>query len=106
MKRKKYGNRSCYSDGIRFDSALEAEYYNQLKLLKKAGHIRDFSRQVTFRFYVNEKLICSHRVDFLVVNSEGSEEVHEVKGFATDVWNIKRKLFEALYPEIPYKVVN
>jgi len=34
----------------------------------------------------------------------GGFEFHEVKGYATDVWKIKKKLVEALYPEIPYIV--
>lgn len=102
---KKYGNCSCTVDGIRFDSRREADYYGQLKIEQRAGLILNFERQVTFELAVNGKKICAHRVDFLVHYRGGRREVREVKGFATAEWDIKRKLFEAIYPEIPYKVI-
>ena len=103
---KKYGNKTCFVDGIRFDSRREADYYGQLKIEKKAKMILAFERQIEFDLIVNGHKICAHRVDFYVTVSPGKKEVREVKGFATDVWNLKRKLFEALYPEIPYKVIR
>jgi len=114
----KYRAVTCFRDGIRFDSRKEADYYVKLKLLKRAKIIKDFKRQVTFPLFGCEALlpgekakivkiekVADHRVDFVVSFPDGREEVHEVKGFATDVWNLKRKLFEANYPGIPYRVV-
>ena len=75
-------------------------------MLKAAGVIKDYEIQKTYPLIVNGKTVCSHRVDFIVYPINGTMEVHEAKGFATDVWDLKRKLFEAVYPEIPYVVVR
>lgn len=106
FRSRKYGNKTCFVDGIRFDSRREADYYGQLKLEKKARLILDFERQVEFELVVNGSRICSHRVDFYVTLHGGKKEVREVKGFATPEWNIKRKLFEVLFPDIEYKVIK
>ncbi len=106
-KKNKYGNESCRcSSGHGHDSRLEAGYCDDLKALKAAGEIKDYEIQRNYRLIVNNKIVCSHRVDFVVYPNKGPMEVHETKGFATDVWDLKRKLFEALYPEIPYIVVR
>ncbi|MFA5659607.1 MAG: DUF1064 domain-containing protein [Oscillospiraceae bacterium] len=104
---KKYGNKSCScNQGHLHDSHGEAGYCNELALMQKAGEIKGYEIQRTFDLNVNGKKVCGHRVDFLVTNKEGKEEVHEFKGFATAEWNIKRKLFEAIYPEIEYIVIR
>lgn len=103
---KKYGNVSCSVDGKRFDSRREADYYGQLKLEKRGRLIVDFERQVSFDLDVNGKHICRHVVDFLVTLPGGVKEVREVKGFETPEWNLKRKMFEAIYPNIQYRVVR
>lgn len=116
----KYGNKRQTIDGINFDSKREADYYLQLKIEKKAKVILDFERQVSFELRAwcpcdghdeteckrNFRKIGTHRVDFLVTHLNGSKEVREVKGFATDLWDYKRKTFEANYPDIPYKVIR
>ncbi len=111
FKPKKYNNVTCFVDGIRFDSRREADYYGQLKIEKRAKLIKDFQRQVEFDLYAWDgvsfgKRVCAHRVDFLVTMPDGKKEVREVKGFATDIWDLKRKMFEANYPHIPYKVIK
>lgn len=111
FKPKKYRNVTCCVDGINFDSRREADYYGELKMQKRANLILDFKRQVEFDLFAwdgNEgsKRVCAHRVDFLVTLPNGSQEVREVKGFATDVWDLKRKMFEANYTSIPYKVIK
>lgn len=108
-------------DGISFHSKKEAGYYQQLKLEKRAGLIRSFERQVAFDLFgsvfsrpmrdvllisYGYKKVCVHIVDFLVTLPDESTEVREVKGFSTDIWDLKRKIFEANYPNIPYKVIR
>lgn len=115
-KRNKFNSQTQTVDGISFHSKKEAAYYQELKLRKKCRDIMDFERQVSFELYgwypnkdtsQNErKKVCCHIVDFLVTTKEGNKEVHEVKGFATDVWELKHKLFEANYPDVPYRVVR
>jgi len=107
VRRSKYNNTSCYCNlGHKHDSMAEAGYCNHLLLLKKAKEIKDFKTQVSYPLMVNDKRVTVHIVDFEVINKEGKKEVHEYKGFATAVWNLKRKLFEACYPSIPYIVIR
>lgn len=112
MKKKgnKYGAKKTTVDGILFHSKREAEYYGQLKMMKRAGKIKDFKRQVSFSLYAmcdyESKKVCDHIVDFLVLTLDGKKEVHEVKGMETDVWKLKKKIFEANYTFIPYKVIK
>lgn len=105
VKRPKYRNKSCrcLSDHWH-QSVLEADYCSELYLLKRGRKIRDYSIQYKIEVIVGDKHITNHFVDFRVVNNEGLPEFHEVKGYETEVWKIKRRLVEALYPNIPYVV--
>ena len=106
----KYNAVSQTVDGISFHSKKEAAYYGQLKLELRAKLIKEFKRQVAFDLFAwspeGRVRVCAHIVDFLVTLPDGATEVREVKGFATDVWDLKRKLFEGNYPQIPYKVIR
>ena len=85
-------------------SREEAEYCNILLFMKKAKEIKDYSVQYGVDLTVNGKTICRHIVDFRVENNDGSIEMYEYKGFPTAIWDLKRKLFEALYPDIKYNI--
>lgn len=89
----------------RHDSIGEGQHCDNLALLKKAGEIKDYRIQILYDLVVNGKKVTGHRVDFEVENNDGSIEIQEFKGFATALWALKRKLFIALYPNIPYKTV-
>lgn len=54
----------CECDGIQFDSQLEMRRYKELKLLKAAGEIKYFLRQVPFHLPGN----ITYRADFMVVH--------------------------------------
>jgi hypothetical protein len=45
-------------------------------------------------------------IDFRITHPDRSEEFIEVKGFPTPIWRLKRKLVEALHPNIRYTVVQ
>lgn len=110
-KREKYGNKKQTVAGVTYDSKLEADYSGQLKMEKRCKLIKDYERQVSFELYAwgpdgKRTQVCRHLVDYLVTLNDGTKEVREVKGFATAVWDLKRKLFESNYPAIPYKVVR
>jgi hypothetical protein len=47
-KKSKYNNEKVEVDGIIFDSKKEERYYQDLKLLKKAGEVKDFTLQPEF----------------------------------------------------------
>ena len=96
---------TCQS-GHKHDSRLEKRYCDVLLLLKKGKGIKDYVVQKTYSLDVNGAHICNHRVDFVVTTNSGALEVHETKGFETEVWALKKKIFEACYPDIKYNVIR
>lgn len=105
VKRPKYRNRSGMCSANHWhQSILEADECSCLFLQQKAKAIKSYEIQKRFDFVVNEKKITTHLVDFYVTENNGKVYVIETKGMETELWRIKKKLFEALYPEIPYLV--
>ncbi len=108
----KYRARPTTIDGHRFPSQLEAKRYMQLKLLKQAGKIRDFSLQPSFplvdAFKRNGKVVraITYVADFRVEHNSGKIVIEDSKGFETPVFKIKRKLFWMRYPDIDLQVVK
>lgn len=90
----KFRAKRTESDGIKFDSKKEALRYNQLKLLQSSGDVVFFLRQTPFHLSGNVKYVC----DFLVFYKDGTVEVEDVKGHRTDVYIMKKKMVEHLYP--------
>ena len=79
------------------DSKFEAGKAQELDLLKKAGEIKDFKEQVKLSLEVNGFHICNYYIDFVIEHNDGVIEYLETKGYATDAFKLKWKLFEALY---------
>lgn len=128
--RNKYGARkvwactSCLSEGNRpsgrsrecpscklgriecFDSKLEHARFLELCVLERVNAIRNLSVHPRFSITVNGKDIgINYEADFQYF--EGNENVVEdVKGVETEVFRIKRKLVEALYPGLKIRVVK
>jgi len=104
-KYNKYRNTKKSVDGLSFDSTKEAEYYTQLKLLKKSKEITKFERQVKMPIEVNGVHIAYYVLDFKVYYPDGNIRYVDVKGkdkksgkwITTDVFKLKKKLVEAIY---------
>ncbi len=97
-KSGKWGNaRKREVEGKIYDSGFEAEEAQELSLRQKAGDIKSWERQVRIPLIVNDYHICNYYIDFIVHHNDGTTEYIEVKGYATDVWKLKWKIFEALY---------
>jgi hypothetical protein len=93
-------------DGVTYHSKKEASYAAELDLLKKGKQIDDWTRQVKISLDVGDYHIANYYIDFVVthngkIHPKGTKEYIEVKGFETEVWRLKWKLFEALYGDIP-----
>lgn len=101
---KKYGNKEKEYNGKLYMSKGEAGYARELKLRKMAGEIREIIPQFRLSLDVNSCHICNYIADFKCVMADGSEEIHEYKGFATEVFRIKWKLVEAIWGK-KYKLV-
>lgn len=96
--RNKYGNRKTEVDGILFDSQKEAQRYRELLIRERAGKIGDLELQPVFRIVVNGKKIAKYIADFRYRDlSTGATIIEDVKGVRTDVYQLKKKLVEALY---------
>jgi len=91
----KYHNRKVEIDGIKFDSTKEGERYLELKLLLKAGKIRDLQMQVEFELIPKQggERACKYKADFVYHMADtGKMVVEDVKGKRTREYIIKRKL--------------
>lgn len=103
-RRSKYNNRKVELDGHVFDSQLEADYYAQLKLRKKANDIMFFRLQPRymlqegFRKDGKKHQKIEYVADFEVHHNDGTIEVVDTKGYITDVFRIKEKMFHKIYP--------
>lgn len=97
--KSKYRNKKIKVDGILFDSQKEADYYSELKLLLQAGEIKGFCRQPEFILQegIDKVRPITYMADFIVWNKD-DVEVIDTKGFKTDVYKIKRKMFQKKFP--------
>lgn len=102
--KSKYGNKKTKLDGYTFDSKAEALFYSELKIRQKTGEILFFRVQPRYRLLDGfEKDGKRHRpidyiADFEIHHKDGSIEVVDVKGFKTEVFKIKEKMFNKKYP--------
>lgn len=83
-------------DGLYFDSTAEGARYCQLKLLQRAGAIRNLQVHREFNLVVDGVLICRYESDFTYTEN-GMFIVEDVKGFKTEVYKIKKKLMLACH---------
>lgn len=109
----KYHNKKVKVNGIVFDSVKESRKYSELKLLERAGEIKDLSRQITFELVppLREPDTIGKRggikkgktienavkyiADFVYFDNRKQEWiVEDSKGFRTKEYVIKRKLFK------------
>ena len=113
---RKYHNTKTVADGIKFDSKLEAERYAQLKMMERAGAIRDLELQPEYELIPSFKKggktwrKTVYKADFRYILAEDDRIIIEdVKGSTaviTDVFRLKQKLFEYRYPELTIKIVT
>ena len=111
----KYNAKKTTVDGITFDSQLEAERYQQLRLLERAGEITDLWLQVELQIYhgridadTGVKLkSCSYYADFMYVDKALHKTVIEdTKGMETPEFRLKWKLAQSMYPEYEFRKVT
>lgn len=104
----KYFNKKVIVDGIKFDSRKEADRYLELKLLNKLGLIKELELQKVFVLqpkYINNNgehiRAITYKSDFFYYDNKKEQYiVEDTKGFKTDVYKLKKKLFEYVYPNL------
>lgn len=92
----KFNSKPVSYDGTCFHSKLEFDYFLYLELLKKAGEVVFFLRQVPLHLPGGTKYMC----DFVVFFKNGDIKFIDVKGVETDSFKIKKREVEAIYPII------
>lgn len=104
VKQNKYKNKKIIYDGIKFDSKREMAFYVKLKLLEEKGIIKDLELQKSFElqpsFKLNGKTYkkITYKADFSYVSVEDNKiHIVDTKGFRTDVYKLKRKMFAYKY---------
>lgn len=100
----KYHAKKTVVNGITFDSKREAKRYGVLKLLERAGAIKGLQRQVRYElipaFNVDGKHYrpTSYVADFVYTDcGTGEVVVEDCKGYRTDVYRLKSKMFAHKY---------
>ena len=95
----KYKNKKVVVDNILFDSKKEANYYTKLKILRDAGKISDLELQKRYvlqqGFKLNGKTYkaITYKADFVYKDATGQVHVVDTKGYRTETYKIKKKLF-------------
>lgn len=88
-------------EGRSFASKLEAAVYDHLRLLEVCGDISDITQQPTI--YLTEARI-GMRPDFSAYDKRLEQWIYvEAKGFAGDVWLLKKKLY-GVYGDRPLHI--
>lgn len=107
----KYRNKKVIIDDYVFDSIQESRRYKELKLLLKAGKISDLQLQPRFllqdSFKKNGKTFreIEYIADFQYIEN-GKTIVEDVKGMQTDVFKLKHKIFEKVYPDLELRIIK
>ena len=59
-----------------------------------------------FPCVVNDKKVCLYKADFKYKNINGNEIIEDTKGMQTPMFRLKKKLVEALYPDVEIMVIS
>jgi hypothetical protein len=103
LKRSKYGAVKTVVDGITFASKREAARYCELKVLERAGEIRDLRLQPSFEIIPAVELdgkkqrATKYIADFCFLDADGVMIYEDVKGFRTEVYRLKRRLVKHVF---------
>ena len=108
-KKNKYGAKKTWVDGICFDSQKEAQYYQRLKLLVKAGGLAGY--------LVHGKMVCTegtdkdnkatmYEPDFVLLFPDGTYRIVDTKSEATitPVFKLKMKALREKFPQVNVEI--
>lgn len=104
----KYRAKPVTIDGIRFASKREANRYSELRLLEKAGVIRNLELQPKFALMIDGRPIlirskgypngraASFKADFAYFE-DNRRVIEDSKGVRTEAYALRRAVVEAIY---------
>lgn len=104
IKQSKYKNKKVEYHGIKFDSNKEMAYYIKLEILEQKEKIKNLELQKVYElqpsFKINGKTYqkITYKADFSYISVEDNKlHVIDVKGFKTEVYKLKKKMFVYKY---------
>jgi hypothetical protein len=113
FRRHKYGAKKTTCDGVVFPSKMQAARYADLLLMERGNAISDLKREVRFTLQVPFEYRGKHVraieyvADFTYRDiATGFPVVEEVKGFETEGWKLKKKMFMFRYPGVVFLIVH
>lgn len=112
--RQKYNAKRTTRNGYNFDSLLEADRFQQLTLAEKAGEIADLTVHPTFELQpaFTDQTGKKHRAiiyeaDFYYLDTATDRFIIEdVKGYTTDLFRLKLKLFLYRYRDADLRIIK
>lgn len=112
---RKYNNEKTTIDGIKFASRLEAERFQQLRLLEKAEEIEALQLQVEFQILTGwtnpdtgERTRSKYYVaDFVYYDKQsGKWIIEDTKGMETSDFKLKWDFMKTLYRDFEFRKVT
>lgn len=87
------------SDGRKFDSHVEAAFYNNCRIKLQTGLIKKIETKVRYEFVINNVFVGSYELDFLITNADDTLEYIDTKSAATltPLYRIKKQLMKACH---------
>lgn len=99
-RQHKYRAKQTILNGHKFPSKKEAERYQQLLLLARAGQITELEIQPRFELVAGISYVADFRY------KEGDKVVIEdTKGYQTPEFRLKLKLFRHFYPHADLRIL-
>jgi len=108
----KYGAIPTVVDNIQFDSKMESQYYQHLKLMERAGLITELSLHPKFillepfKKFGKRRTGIKYTADFMYKDEHGKSIVVDVKGAIARDFSLRRALFDSKFPDITLRVVT
>lgn len=88
-------------DGVQFDSKFEAADARAWQRKLEAGEILSWRAHVPIDLIVNGYIVARLEIDFIIEHLDGTIEYFEAKGYQTEEWRLKWKIFLAMYSARP-----
>lgn len=92
-----------------FRSEVEREHAYFLEYEKQMGRVKAWQYEVEYPLIMKGKTVGIMLPDFTVYYPNGRIEINEIKGgaiFKDEKWRLQKRIFEALYPHIEYRVFD
>lgn len=108
LSNSKYHAKKVNMGGTVYDSKKEAKRAAVLEQQERYGLITGLRKQVTFELqpgYTNnqgKKIRPINYIADFVYSKDGKKIVEDTKGFRTDTYKVKKKIFEYKYPEYTF----